>query len=146
MAAYWKTIGHKCYHGLVGLVALPTGREIWPGILIAYLITVILEWILMLCLSQWLNIKSSARSLFKISAKMNFASYTFLAITLICLVYIPPLNYEDHALLEKMSGRIFVVLISSRELNMNNKPFTFSKSIPMDIPLLYWKQLFSQLH
>lgn len=118
---------------LVGTVTMPTGTELWPGLLIAFVITVFLEAPLLYIQFRKVPLARSAGRMIRISFYMNAASYSVLAVVLAGLIYIPAIGAENRQIGEHARGRLILEHFDDiRELDLNKHPRLISDGQPLD--------------
>jgi hypothetical protein len=116
---FWKLTGRliiiNLITSLIGTFALPTGTELWPGLLIAFVLTVPLEALALWLFEGHLPESTPFRYYLKASTWMNSASYTVLAIALAAMIYLPMRGNENPRLLQELSGKLVVADIAGLE-------------------------------
>lgn len=89
----------------IGLFVMPNGTELWPGILLAYLATTIIEGLLLLPLA---GPRQRLLNALRASAFMNLASYAFLTAILAAAIYLPGAQYRDNLPVSELKGTVLL--------------------------------------
>lgn len=114
---------------IFGTIMMPLGTELWPGLLVCFVLTVIAEGILLFAFADRLKLPRSIRQAFAISTKMNAVSYAVLAGTLAALVYLPRIGNESPIVRKAISGKLAMVSFgdSFQVLDLSSTPSGLSK-------------------
>lgn len=126
-ASLWKLTGKlatiNALTSLVGAVTMPTGTELWPGLVMAFGITVVLEGLLLRTLSKDVPVLARLRQGMRISFWMNAVSYSIIAVVLAGFIYIPVIGTEDHIINQHIHGRLIAEPFDTvLELDLDTNP------------------------
>lgn len=126
--------GLNALTSLVGVYALPTGTELWPGLLIAFIITVPLEAFLLGAFFRRALAPPSVARVLRISLWMNTASYALLTCVLVGLIYIPLIGQENRDIRAHLSGTLVMARLGRIvELNFNGRAPKLSPEQKLDV-------------
>jgi hypothetical protein len=102
----WQLAFINLLTSAIGTFTLPTGTELWPGLVIAFVLTVPIEALLLRIGRVGFAKGTPMRRYLQASAYMNAASYALLAVVLAAMIYLPVMGKEDAGLAEEVSGRL----------------------------------------
>lgn len=88
----------------IGLLTMPKGDEIWPGIPLAFLATTVIEGFMLLLILE--HGKRKVLAGLGASAVMNAASYAFLSAVIAGALYLPASTCRDNMPLSELSGKL----------------------------------------
>jgi len=92
----------------IGLVTMPSGTELFPGVLLAFAATTVVEGFCLVILLERGKRRLSL-ALFRASALMNAASYAFLGLLLALLIYLPAALMPNDLDKRALTGEIAVL-------------------------------------
>ena len=98
----------NAFTSAIGLLVMPNGTELFPGIILAYLFTTIIEAFCLVFVYPKGERKIDLK-LFKASAVMNGASYAFLCLLLITLIYLPAAMAPENLDKTKLHGTLIAL-------------------------------------
>ncbi|MCE5323746.1 DPP IV N-terminal domain-containing protein [bacterium] len=91
---------------IFGTFFMPQGTELWPGLPICYVLTILSEGLILFVFSNRMRLPRSIRQSFVISAKMNTASYALLTAILLAVIYLPQIGNENPNIRRAVSGKL----------------------------------------
>jgi hypothetical protein len=92
----------------IGLITMPNGTELFPGLPLAFLATTVLEGLCLIFLYPR-GKRHFDLILFKASAVMNGASYAFLGLILALLIYLPSVLMPNNLNRSELAGQVVMV-------------------------------------
>jgi len=104
----WRLAILNAFTSLLGTYFTWPGTNLWPGLVVAFLLTVLIEAGLLRLGRFGLPKGFPALGYLKASAYMNGVSYGLLAVVLAGLIYLPVIGKEDRALAKAVSGKVVI--------------------------------------
>lgn len=129
----WRLAFINAITSLIGTYFTWPGTNLWPGLMVAFLATSIIEGFIIRFLNPGIPKGSPLKTFMKGSMLMNTASYSVMAVVLTGLIYIPPIGHESERVKQDVQGTIFIRNIGGpRALDLNTG--RYSSRLLKDLP------------